>query len=919
RRFVVAATMVVAAFLLPGCSKTDSATLIASAKSYFEKADYNAGIIQLKTALQKDPGNGEARFLLGKSLLATGDPVAAETELRKAMELKYPAKEVYPSLARALLMEGDSKKVLSELGAVKLDDAEGRADLANSLAIANLSLGDTNATRASIDAALAESPSNARALTTMAQLNALANDFPGAYKNLDAALAAAPNDTEAILFKAQLQIIQGQRDEAIKTLEDAIAANGRVMSLRLALVPLLVSARQLDKATAQVDAMKQMAPTLVGTLYADALVAFSRRNPTYARDLIQKVLVVTPDNLRALYLSGIINLELGSFNAAEDSLRKVVAQAPGAVDARRMLALTYLRSGRTGQAIDAAEAALRSAPDDIALLRTAGEAYLAAGNLAKAGEVYERASKLDKGSEQTKMRLAQVRFAAGDTTRAIGDLQSLSDADASHYQADLALITAHLRKREFDKALAAANGLEKKQPGNPLTYRTKGMVYVTMRDFKNGRAAFEKALQIQPTDFAAAHSLALLDVQERQEDNARKRYEQMLAKDPKNEDLLLAMVELLAITRHSPDEVKAAIDRTIAANPKSVRPRLTLINFYRQQSDEKAALSAAQSAQEAFPNDPQILEALGSVQLTNSANQALDTFKRLVQLQGENPSTLMRVAEAQLVLKNYSAAVETLHKIVTMQPDGTQAWVRLAQAYVAAGNPDSAITEARKLQKDRADRALGFVIEAQVLANQKKWAEAAAVYREALARQPFPIIAVYRYIALQNARKTDEATAMADTWMREHPKDTTLRVFLAEQSLRKKDYRGAATQFRTALEIEPDNPVILNNLAWALIEVDDPKSAEIAEKAYVQAPGNPNVIDTLGWALVQTGDANKGLELLRTASNLAPANEEIRLHLARALIKTRDPVGAKKELETLAKTGKSGTIRSDAQKLLSSL
>ena len=277
-------------------------------------------------------------------------------------------------------------------------------------------------------------------------------------------------------------------------------------------------------------------------------------------------------------------------------MRKVVAQAPGAVDARRMLALTYLRSGRTGQAIDAAEAALRSAPDDIALLRTAGEAYLAAGNLAKAGEVYEHASKLDKGSEQTKMRLAQVRFAAGDTTRAIGDLQSLSDADASHYQADLALITAHLRKREFDKALAAANGLEKKQPGNPLTYRTKGMVYVTMRDFKNGRAAFEKALQIQPTDFAAAHSLALLDVQERQEDNARKRYEQMLAKDPKNEDLLLAMVELLAITRHSPDEVKAAIDRTIAANPKSVRPRLTLINFYRQQSDEKAALSAAQSA-----------------------------------------------------------------------------------------------------------------------------------------------------------------------------------------------------------------------------------------------------------------------------------------------------------------------------------
>ena len=72
--------------------------LLASAKDYLAKKDNRAAVIQLKSALQKQPDLAEARFLLGRTLLEGGDAVSGEVELRKALDLKYP-KDVVLALA----------------------------------------------------------------------------------------------------------------------------------------------------------------------------------------------------------------------------------------------------------------------------------------------------------------------------------------------------------------------------------------------------------------------------------------------------------------------------------------------------------------------------------------------------------------------------------------------------------------------------------------------------------------------------------------------------------------------------------------------------------------------------------------------------------------------------------------------------
>ena len=79
-----AAAAIIAAVLLVGCGTNTPEAKLASAKEYLAKDDPKAAVIELRSALQKNPNLGEARFLLGKTLLASGDAVGGEKELRKA-------------------------------------------------------------------------------------------------------------------------------------------------------------------------------------------------------------------------------------------------------------------------------------------------------------------------------------------------------------------------------------------------------------------------------------------------------------------------------------------------------------------------------------------------------------------------------------------------------------------------------------------------------------------------------------------------------------------------------------------------------------------------------------------------------------------------------------------------------------------
>jgi predicted Zn-dependent protease len=117
------------------------------------------------------------------------------------------------------------------------------------------------------------------------------------------------------------------------------------------------------------------------------------------------------------------------------------------------------------------------------------------------------------------------------------------------------------------------------------------------------------------------------------------------------------------------------------------------------------------------------------------------------------------------------------------------------------------------------------------------------------------------------------------------------------------------------LTTEPDNAVILNNLAWVAAQNKDPEAIRFAEKAYELAPAHPAVMDTLGVLLVQKGETARGLDLLRKASASAPRAPGIRLNLAKALISAGQKDAARKELDELTKLGERFSAHSEVVRL----
>ena len=446
-------------------------------------------MIEIKNALQREPDNSEARLLLATSLMETGDPAGAVSEVRKAIVAGAPEDSTYPLLARALLAQGDFKKLTAELADRKLGTPAARVQLGIALATAVAAQGDLRRAKNIVSAALAEDPANPRGLLLQAQLAAQEGDMAQAGKLVETVLQNAPDDVEALMVKAQIEAAGGRRDEAIKLYERAVAADPRSLAARFALVSLTVLMGKHDIAKAQVAKMKEQQANDFRTMYSDALVSYVTGNPQHAHEVVERLVAARPDHLPSVFLSGLVDFQLGSNVSAETSLRKVLARSPEDANAGRILALVYLRQGRPADALEVLRPVLQRTPDDPALLRTVGEAYLASGNAKLAAGSYERASALDKGDVNSKVRLAQVRLASGETERAFSDLQSLANADPTHTQADLAIITEYIRRRQFDKALAAVDALEKKQPKAALPSVLRGSVYLAKRDLANARRA----------------------------------------------------------------------------------------------------------------------------------------------------------------------------------------------------------------------------------------------------------------------------------------------------------------------------------------------------------------------------------------------------------------------------------------------
>lgn len=889
--------------LLAACGDKPEA-MISSAKDYLAKNDNKAAVIQIKNALQKNPDLPDARFLLGKTLLDSGDVAGAETELRKALALNYPQDQALPLLATALLAQGQAKKLTDEFGKTSLTDKTAQASLLTSLAGAYAAQGQTEPAQASLNAALAAAPDYAPAKLIQARQKGGQRDFDGALAIADAVISKNPQSFEAWKLKGDLlRYAKNQPTEALAAYRKSVEIRPDFLAGQASAVTLLLQQNNLPDAASQIDQLKKVAPNQPQTKFLEANLAYQQKDMKAARELTQQVLKAAPNNVQGLQLAGAIELQLNSPLQAEVYLNKALQAAPNLPLARRLLVMTYLRSGQATKALDTLKPGLVGDNIDPGLYAVAGEVYLQNNDVKKAEEYFTKATLQDPKNARNRTSLALTHMLSGQVDSAFGELQNISASD-SGITADMALISAHLRRQELDKALKAIDALEKKQADKPLAANLRGRVLLAKRDLPGARKSFERALQIDPMFFPAVASLAGLDLADKKPQDAKARFDAVLAKDPKNTQALLAQAELAARTGASKEEVGQLITNAVSANPTDAAPRLLLIDLHLRNKDVKLATSAAQDAVATLPNSPELLDALGRTQLAaGEFNQSIASFNKLAGMQPLSPQPYLRLADVHMANKDKAAAAASLRKALDIKPDLQAAQRGTILLDMDGKNISGALATAKTMQKQGPKDSVGYVLEGDINASQKNWGAAANAYQTGLKQASSAELAVKLHSVLLAAGKANEAEKFSATWQKDQPQDAVFLLYLSDSAINRKDYAGAEKLYTRVTQLQPNNAVAFNNLAWVTARLNKDGAIALAEKAISLQPNQPAFMDTLAELLSDKGDYTKALEVQTKVVTLQPENPIFKLNLAKIHIKGGKKDLAKTQLDELAKLG----------------
>jgi tetratricopeptide (TPR) repeat protein len=92
---------------------------------------------------------------------------------------------------------------------------------------------------------------------------------------------------------------------------------------------------------------------------------------------------------------------------------------------------------------------------------------------------------------------------------------------------------------------------------------------------------------------------------------------------------------------------------------------------------------------------------------------------------------------------------------------------------------------------------------------------------------------------------------------------------------------SAEPDLKKALELNPDEPLVLNNLGYSWIDrnIHIDEALRMIQRAVEKQPNNGDFADSLGWAYYRTGHYNKAVKNLERAVRLKPDESTINDHL----------------------------------------
>jgi len=232
------------------------------------------------------------------------------------------------------------------------------------------------------------------------------------------------------------------------------------------------------------------------------------------------------------------------------------------------------------------------------------------------------------------------------------------------------------------------------------------------------------------------------------------------------------------------------------------------------------------------------------------------------------------LALAQLLLSDVLSAenkpeeaLAVLAEIPSSSPYSWSARLRSAADLEMLDHTEEAITQLKEMSAEAPNRAGADMQLGDLLRGKKRFEEAVEAYDEAIRRL--------------------RAAGMPERWSLFYSRGIALE--------RSGQWKPSEVDLLHALELKPDQPLVLNYLGYSWIDRGEnlERGLKMIEKAVELRPEDGYIVDSLGWAHYRLGDYSSAVQYLEKAIELVPEDPTINDHLGDAYWQSGRPSEAR--------------------------
>ena len=703
------------------------------------------------------------------------------------------------------------------------------------------------------------------------------------------ALKIDKNYPDAHYELAQAYVHLGQFSAAYGELARTVALQPTNYKARIDLGNLLLAGGKIDDAQAQANAVMAAQPNNPDVHTMLGAIAAKRGQKDQALNELHRALELDPN--RAAFHEDLALLQAGDptkTSSVEDELKKAVALDPKSVNAKLLLAAFYAKSSRWQEAEKTSWDAVATDPKSLSARESLTRIILKQGDQPRAEQVLRQASKDLADDPQGVRILADYYAGSGQMDKAKAEFASLSAKYPKNISVQKGYIRVLLEVKDYATAQKVVTELMKKNAKDPEVAGLNGIVLLNNGKASDAVNALMDATKNFPKDAFLQYWLGKAALSKGDSDLAEKSLRQAADLNPSRLDAEEELA-LIAGQRSDMNLLADVADKTIAAAPR-------------------------------FPGG-YVWRSLVEVS-RNSPDKAEADLKTAMSVAPQSPQAYLELGKIRFTQKRFPEGVALLEQALQHDPNSVEA-VRLLVSYDLYQKQPAKALARLNAQIDKSPKNSGlYDLLAQLQIQNKNLDQAAATAQKAIQLNPNDGEAVVLFAQIQVQRgQVANAIGAWEQWSKAHPNDAGSYAILGTLEEARGDIGKAETYYKKSLQIQPEQALAANNLAYRMLENGENADVALtlAQTARRAMPNSPNTADTLAWAYYHKGTYAFARDLLEDAVKADPDSAAMQYHLGMVYSKLSDKSNAVVHLKKAVSLAPDSPTAKDAKAALQGL